>query len=541
METIFTVKNEDLERLTPQEAVDFFREMLWAEARRIGIGINKIHVSSWIYVPDGGIDALVEEGNALAQGGLIKAGPTGYQIKAGTSFKPWQESQIRSELFGRKSPGRENLSSSTRDYLDKDGTYILVCFKHDLTAPQHRQAVVILDHYFRQCGYENPKVEVWSQNNLIGFLEVFPSLALKMAGRGALRFQTHQSWSQQAEMRREFRPGQAQKDFISNMRDVLRKNGEAIHIRVWGEPGIGKTRLVLEVTRAEDLQPLVIYCNGAGKFRDSDLMNEILKGDNQFSTILVIDECNSDSRSYIWDRLKYCGARIKLVSIYNEYDATAGNINYLNAPPLHKEQVSSVIQAYGIASAQADRWSEFCSGSPRVAHVFGQNLKYNPEDLLKPPDTVNVWDRYIVGADDPNSQEIQQRRVVLQHIALFKRFGYGKPVTGESQAIGKMIQKVDPDFTWPKFQQFIGELRARKILQGENTLYITPKALHIKLWVDWWDTYGEAFSFQDFARDLPESLHEWFYDMFKYARESRAAGRVVKELLGPNGLFHNGS
>ena len=36
MDNIFSIKNEDLARLSPQEAVEFFRELLWAEARRIG-------------------------------------------------------------------------------------------------------------------------------------------------------------------------------------------------------------------------------------------------------------------------------------------------------------------------------------------------------------------------------------------------------------------------------------------------------------------------------------------------------------------------
>jgi len=78
-----------------------------------------------------------------------------------------------------------------------------------------------------------------------------------------------------------------------------------IHIHVQGEPGIGKTRLVLEATRTEDLHPLIIYCSAASVFRDSDLMNEILRDDNQFSVIIVIDECDSDSRTYIWNKLHY--------------------------------------------------------------------------------------------------------------------------------------------------------------------------------------------------------------------------------------------
>ena len=160
----------------------------------------------------------------------------------------------------------------------------------------------------------------------------------------------------------------------------------------------------------------------------------------------------------------------------------------------------------------------------------------HPEDILKPPGTVNVWKRYIVGSDDPNSQEVRQRRLVLQHIALFKRFGYGRPVAVEAEAIARMVQGVDPQITQPRFRAIVRSLINRKILQGENTLYITPKLLHIKLWIDWWDTYGEGFSFEDLT-SLPPSLLNWFFEMFEYAVGSPAASRTVRELLGENGLF----
>jgi len=542
MDTIFTVKNEDLERLNPQEAIDFFRELLWAEARRIGIQIDKIRVSSRINVPDGGVDAVVERSDTLTQNGIIKLGHTSYQIKAGETFKPWDDAQIKKELFGNRNPSKENLGSSVRNCLDNDGTYVLVCFKQDPTEEQYSKAVENLRKYFEQCRYQKPKVEVWGQNNLIGFLTVFPSLALKLNRRGGLQFQTHQSWAQDAEMRREFKAGQAQRDFISNMQSELRKDIEAVHIRVLGKPDIGKTRLVLEATRAEDLQPLVIYCDAASKFRDSDLMNEILRDDNKFNLILIIDECDSDSRSYIWNKLKYKGPRIKLISIYNELDETSGNINYLNAPPLENEQISSIIQEYGNPKDQVDRWVEFCrcspnSGSPMVAHVFGQNLKNNPDDLFRPPDTVNVWDRYLAGGDDPNI--FQERKLILQYVALFKRFGYRKPFINEAQAIAKMIERANPQITWSRFQEIIQDLK-HKILHGDNTLHITPKALHIKLWIDWWDNYGRGFSLDEFLKDLPKSLHEWFFEMFKYASSSKSASEIVKELLGENGPFKNG-
>jgi hypothetical protein len=537
LETIFTVNNADLERLNPDEAVEIFSELLWAESRRLGIAVTKINISSKINVPDGGIDATVDKAINISENEVIKSGLNCFQIKAGESFEPWQDSEIRKELFGHNPIEKNNLGSRITNCLENDGTYVLVCFKKDLTDEQKGRAVTGFQEYFIKCGYTNPKVDVWSQNNLISFLTIFPSLALKVNRKGLSRFQTHKSWSQDAEMQRVFKAGQLQMDIINKIKDELTKNDRAIHIRILGEPGIGKTRLVLEGTREPHLQPLVIYCDAASKFRDSDLLNEILKDDNRFNTILVVDECDPDSRSYIWNKFKSIGPRIKLISLYNEYDETSGNICHINTLPLEETQISDIIQEYGIPKDQANRWSELCSGSPRVAHVFGQNLKYNPEDLLKSPDTINVWDRYIVGYENPNSADVIQRQLVIRHLALFKRFGFGKQVIKEAQAIAKMIGKADPNITWPRFKEIVHNLKASKILQGETTLYITPKALHIKLWIDYWNIYGTGINFEKFIEVIPDSLHEWFYDMFKYASESQIATDMVKDILGEKGPF----
>ena len=66
-------------------------------------------------------------------------------------------------------------------------------------------------------------------------------------------------------------------------------------------------------------------------------------------------------------------------------------------------QISTIIQGHNIPTDQADRWAEFCGGSPMAAHAIAQNLLNNPEHLLRSPGTVNIWERYIVGRADQNS------------------------------------------------------------------------------------------------------------------------------------------
>ena len=133
-----------------------------------------------------------------------------------------------------------------------------------------------------QCDYPHPKVDVFTQNTLRGFLESFPSLALWVNRNDRGFFQTHQSWSEDATMRLSFVSGESQNDQILEIQDELRRNNDTVHLRVLGEPGIGKTKLVLEATNPDDLSPLVIYCT-ASQFRESVLINEILREDNPFS------------------------------------------------------------------------------------------------------------------------------------------------------------------------------------------------------------------------------------------------------------------
>jgi hypothetical protein len=531
IDTILTVKNEHLMSLGIEGAVDFFRELLWAEVTRIGIPIHKVNVSSWVNVPDGGVDASVES-DALTQPSFIRNGRNSYQVKAGSDFFPWQKSQIKRALFGKKSPDKENLGSSVKACLDGNGIYALVCFGQDLTEQQRRKATGHLEYYFKECGYGNPQVDVWSLNNLISFIRPFPALALRANRRYQLKFETHQEWATQGEMRKGFVIGEQQEALISNLRTELRHNEGTVLIQIWGEAGIGKTRLVLEATDTDDLRPLVIYCV-ASHFLNSDLMTEILRGESQ--AILILDECDPSTRAPIWDRFQYHSPRVKLVSIYNERDNSSG-ISYLDVPPLGEEQTSSIIQEYGVPKDRSVMWARECSGSPRVAHMVGFNLINHPDDLLKSPSEVNIWERCIAGPDNPRSQEVQQRQTVLRHIALFKRFGYGRSLVTEAQAVAGWVQQADPQITWTRFQEIVKGLRDRKILQGENTLYITPKLLHIKLWIDWWDTYGDGFSLESLA-SLPPSLLNWFLEMFEYAAGSPVASQIVRSLLGKQGLF----
>jgi len=533
--SILTIKPADFDRINNEtSAVAFMQQLLWAEAYRIGLPLSSVNISLNTKIPDGGIDATVMLPPAnCGTSSIITDGYTTYQIKAGKSFAPWQESAIRKELYDKQTPAREHLGEMVRDALDSNGRYVLIDFGHDLTSGQRGTAVNLLETSLRQdCGYQHPKVDVWSRNNLTSYLIPFPSLVLNLIGLSR-DFQTHGSWANDDNMRVAFVPGASQKRQIQALQDALRQG--TFHVRVTGEPGIGKTRLVFEVTKADDLRPLVIYSN-AELLWNSPLLNALIQEDAEYSAIFVIDECNPERRALITNKLKAHSPRIRMISIYSEPESSSST-RILELDPLGLEEVSRIIEGYQVPGDIAQKWAPECGGSPRVANLVGLNLLNNPEDMLREPDTERVWDRFIEGSDDPRSEEVRQRRTVLMYVSLFKRFGFSDPVSNEARGIHKLVHEYDPTITWPRFVEIINDLRSRKLLQGETTLYITPKLLQIKLWVDWWDTTGARIEINHILSISSQALIDWFIEMFEYAAGSEAAVKTVSELLGSHGPF----
>jgi len=188
MNSYFSISEDHLGTLIPSVAVEVFRDLLWAEARRKGVPISKIRISCDITTPDGGVDAWIEENALNTDADLLLAGNTHYQIKTGDNTKPWRKAWVKKELFGptRRKTTAENLGSAVLDCLKTNGKYILVSFGCDLTKPQLKSAK---DHFrfcFAQCGFPDAKVDVWGQTQLLGFLSAYPSLCLKIANRDSL-------------------------------------------------------------------------------------------------------------------------------------------------------------------------------------------------------------------------------------------------------------------------------------------------------------------------------------------------------------------
>lgn len=532
METILTVSHRVLESLDATAAVRHFRNLLWCEARRSGLPSNKVVVSLDTNVSDGGIDAKIEDVPNTES--LLINGNSYFQIKTGKSFKPWQISSLKKELTGktRTKPTKELLGKTVNACFDKNGRYVLVTFGYDLTPLQHSDTRQNLEELFRTCGYSNPTVEVIGQGQLVGLFSSYPSLCIELLDRVDFIFQTVDGWKKNEDMTSDLQLSDSQKTFIEDIRSAIR-GAEFQHIRVVGEPGVGKTRLVLEAMSADDLSFPAIYVPVAEDFQKSNLFNDLLRPDRRYFAQLVIDDCAEKDRASIWHAIKG-KPNIKLITIdHGPESSSDSSMKVFECPILPDEQIGKIIAGYIGDRNDVSNWAKWCSGSPRVAHAVGDNLKRNPDDILKSPATVPIWDRFVLGHKTRETKEAEQHLLVLRHIALFQRFGFEAPVDDEARFISTLVKEADPSITWARFQSIIRHHKGRRILQGKRTLFIVPKALHVYLWLGYWDHYGRGFNFQAFFSQVPSQLRRWFLELFIYAHAAPVASQMVKDILSP--------
>jgi hypothetical protein len=254
MTTPLAVTPSDLARLSPDAAVELLRRLLWAEADSAGIATNLINAPSAIMVSDGGIDAEVQGSPVESGQGVIKKGTTYYQVKTG-DFNLSQDANVRDILCKPHRPGHSReLNTRVKSCLDKGGTFVAVLFGWD--DPEKSDGEIIKK--LQDKKYPSASVEVWRQNQIAGFLEPYLGLRLAVLGAGRFPFLTHDTWSDALDMGLPWHPGQDQEDLVESIRNSLRSRTGAVHVRVIGEPGIGKTRAVLEATRQADLAPLTV-------------------------------------------------------------------------------------------------------------------------------------------------------------------------------------------------------------------------------------------------------------------------------------------
>jgi hypothetical protein len=544
----FDCTPEELKALDSNQAVELLHRILLAEARRLGINIAELNIPYNVNAPDGGIDGQINGyDDQLDLSPIVLSGHTAYQVKSGDF--DFTDSSYRNMLFdGRKRGSPGTLKPQVREIAEQNATFVLfLTSKSDPNRSDKETA--IFDIIAAEVPGTTMTVKLVEIDSILGILA--PHLPVRLWVKGYSEFpgETFDAWERKQLMSLPFQSDPDRDQIIENIQQLVRSSDRRDrNIRVSGFPGNGKTRSVLEALRADDLTSSVIYFDSPSKALDRSLLNNIgLVQD--ITAIIVIDECDANSFTQANDILGNAADSLKLITIYNEPGNTvnARNVDIDENHLLSEESIKQIMVRHGLTQDLADRWAMWCDRSPRIAHMLAENLANASQDLLQNPSYSSALELFISNRGDIDSDEYKKRKKVLMWLSLFKRFGWHNDYENERQFIIRKIIN-DYEISLPDIRQVISDLKERKVLQGDKTIYISPRVLHIRAWIWWWNDHSDPFDYPAFqsveATDgsqiqMTNELKSWFTDMFRYAQDSRDASNVVQEMLSDTGILAN--
>jgi hypothetical protein len=549
----FRVTADELKTLSSMQAVDALRDLVYAESKLLGIPITGVNVPIAITVRDGGVDAEVTcPIEPTGHNGVLRAGYTCYQVKTG-DFSASRKTDIKTILLRPSSkrkakPTENDLNDRVKECVDRKGTLVLVLFGSDAVDRTPDATVKAFREFLAEIDprYQSAVIEIWRVNQMVNLISNVTGLSLRLKGLGDIvPFAHDRSWMKDccSFEGESFLLSEGHRTAFDLIRSTIREKAAFRHIRLVGEAGCGKTRLVYEALGESDIAPLVVYCEDGDQLIETGIVELLRQLAAHMPMVLVVDECDGGARSTIQQRMRGTARDLTLITIHNEegtQDKTEVGLRLIEAPKLLEQQIAQILMQYEVPADQAKTIAGMCDGSPRVAQIVGASLRRESgtATLVTPTTLQLIWDNYIAGKEGRDSPQFRVRALIITCVALFKKFGWQGSYKQEGVLIyEKLIRPLDPTLSYDAFQAEIEYFRSVRILQGKSTLYITPRLLHVKLWCDWWDKYSHRMDVATLIEALSDQLRAWMQEMFVYARESWAASEVVNRILDPSGPY----
>jgi hypothetical protein len=550
----FDVKTSDLRQIEPAQAVELFRQLLVIEASKTGIPVTSVNVPSAINVADGGIDAEVESlHGASLPAGLIASGITRYQIKTG-AFSLSTLSDVKSLLLQPKhmtttKPKREHLQPRVLSCFAKGGEFVVVLFGSEIVGKDDNHGIAQIVNYMTRIdpAFCSIRVRVVRANQLCSAIKTLaPGIALRLnrlGGNDDAILNDIEYLAESCDLEVDsYQPTEDLQRTTDELTKVVNSMGSFRHIRVLGDAGAGKTHLIYRALHASVLSGCVLYCRAPEELDGSAPLQALVEMSKGTAIVLFADECDLETAGMLASRFKRRATNMLLITVDNEVEQSNVHteMDVIDIPPLEQLAISQIFKSYGIPDETAEWLAGLCEGSPRAAHRLGKYIAANPEQQQSQylAHLDRFWDLIVCSPDKPHSPPGLEKLAVMRTLALFRQLGWDTHDGGDTQAaILRLLRSLDQTWSPMRLTGAVADLRRKRVLQGQRTLFISPKLLHVAMWKGWCESYGKLVDIAAIRESLADRMLENFDAMLAYAKESKVASSVVDRLLGVDGPF----
>lgn len=318
-------------------------------------------------------------------------------------------------------------------------------------------------------------------------------------------------------------------------------------IRVTGHSGLGKTRLVLESFKENDLTNTVVYFDLEGSENIGELKNYILSHQDTQDGIIVIDNCDYRSHMLLSAITKPMGD-LKIITIGLDDSNSIEDLKIKLERDEQRLVVKDIVQTkLNKTHQQSDieYINTISEGYPWMAIRFCDIvLNEGMSELNKIP--LDEFIRKLIFGLNPEN-EIEYD--VIRACSVFSAFGFlddsfrdvindelKKTLKAQMDFIRTTIY--DGEITETKFKSICNKFRSEDILEKRGIYYIVkPTILAINLASDWLISTDSDRIIQIIQELKQVNLEEKFVERLKDLDQIDKAKDIVAELWGANSPF----
>lgn len=484
--------------LDPEGTVALMRLLLVAEAGRLNLPAGTVNMPGNIYAPDGGIDghsALGPDAHAPFPGS-----ETCWQVKATATFNVSEELG-KADVVGDIAGGRD---------------YILVCSRELVGLARER--------YERDISTGVTAISRERRGGLIGvedlerLARLHPTVPGLMDGPAPLGLPLER-WAVSLEPERfpfVSSPGlEAQVELI---RAFVNDPVARVHLHVFGDSGVGKSRTVFEALRPDGIRERVAANLNYGPGIPSALVRA---AEAESNGIVVVDEVSPAQQEELRRAAATAGGRIRLISIGDRHSRSVqADSSTVEILPLPSGIVQTLVaQVAGITPEDAGYVARLSEGYPRLAVLLAMAVRDGRRghviDLIRGRQVDELLSEMI---RDPDTQRD------LAHLALVYRLGFDEELELE-------LEQFCAAFGIPplRFRGSVERETGRLVAKAGRYRRVSPQALAV------WLAHGLIGSAPDRIVEalgrLPDPLFESFRQQLTELGGDQTFDRVLTEVM----------
>ena len=465
--------------LNPTEAVALIRRLLIAEAGRSNAAAGAVSMPGNVFRPDGGVDGHSDlPANALEP---FPVGRWSWQAKA------TERIDFDAELA--KPAVREDLSHG-RDYL--------IIASREWTAPiRERRAADLSAAVGRIAPGRSGRL--LALEDIERMIDIHPGVPAQLGGPAPLGLSLAE-WGRPLETNSyPFAPDGPRARLIEDIRAFATGTGASVHLHIFGDSGVGKSRAVFEA-----LKEPVIVDRVVAHLDYSDAAPAAVVAAARSATthvIMVVDEVEPYEAERLAAAASIADGRIRLITIGDRVSRRdRGDAASLEVAPLEEGIVTSLVERVtGLAPEDARLVADLTEGFPKLAILLATAVRESPD---RGSITALLRGRGLNGLLGSMIADEATRRD-LAHLALVSRIGFDDELAVETSQLCAAFELEERHF-----RATIARETGRFVATAGRYRRVSPGALAVWLAQELIENGPDAFV--EHVTALPNSLFDGF-------------------------------